>query len=264
MLVGFSDWGSACSRGGQRVDEHSENRQPPEAESDELILRSPVRPTRPPETEPPELPRLDADDDDTPTNPENPAQALEQLRQKMERVAVEYGAGKLNRAQFNAIYGKLGEQRAIIDKLQQRDPNSPAWKSVVENVNTRFLREHFQARLLYYLVYQHGKATPLMMGGTQQPNMERIAQVLQQLWSMKNRPPSGLARKDMGNGQWLVMAVGEFSLTMALYMLEPSVRQMNLVRDLQADFERANRASLHQGTHSLDRFVFPQRALTEQ
>jgi hypothetical protein len=246
------------------VDDHSENRQPLEAESDEPVLRSPVRPMRPLETEPPELPILDSDDDDTPTNPENPLQALDQLRERMERVAAEYADGKLNRAQFNAIYAKLSEQRAIIEKLRQRDPNSPAWKTVVENVNTRFLREHFQARLLYFLVYQHGKPTPLMMGGTQQPNMERIAQVLQQLWSMKSRPRSGLARKDMGNGQWLVLAVGEFSLTIALYMLEPSVQQMNLVRDLQADFERANSASLHQGTRSLDRFVFPQRALTEQ
>jgi hypothetical protein len=245
------------------VDDQPEKSQPLETRPDDNPLWSPVRPSRPEEPVPPELPRLAEDDDDNPTNPENPFQALDHLRQKMERVAAEYGAGKLNRAQFNAIYGKLGEQRAIIEKLQQRDPTSPAWKSVMENVNTRFLREHFHARLLYFLVYQHGKPTPLMMGGTQQPNMERIIHVLDQLWSMKNRPKTGLARKDMGNGQWLVLAVGEHSLTMALYMLEPSVAQMNLVRDLQADFERANRASLHQGTRSLDRFVFPQRALTE-
>lgn len=237
--------------------------QSPGANPEDNPLRSPVRPSRPLDDAPPELPRLDSDDDDTPTNPENPRQALDHLRQKMERIAAEYGAGKLNRAQFNAIYSKLGEQRSIIEKLQQRNPDNPAWKTVVDNVNTRFLRDHFQARLLYYLVYQHGKPAPLMMGGSQQPNMDRIAEVLQQFWSMKNRPRTGLARKDMGNGQWLVIAVGEYSLTMALYMLEPSIVQMNLVRDLQADFERANQASLHQGTRSLDRFVFPQRALTE-
>jgi hypothetical protein len=244
------------------VDEQHSNKPPPKP--DDNALRSPIRPARPADDLPPELPRLDDDEDDNPTNPENPLQALDHLRQKMERVAAEYGAGKLNRAQFNAIYAKLGEQRSIIEKLQERDPQNPAWRSVADNVNTRFLREHFQARLLYYLVYQHGRHAPLMKGGSQSPNMERITQVLDQLWSMKNRPRSGLARKDMGNGQWLVVAVGEFSLTVALYMLEPSVAQMHLVRDLQADFERANKGSLHQGTRSLDRFVFPQRALTER
>jgi hypothetical protein len=102
-----------------------------------------------------------------------------------------------------------------------------------------------------------------MMGGKQQPTMDRIGQVLTALWSMTSRPKIGLARKDMGNGQWLVLALGEYAVTLALFQLEPSASQTNLVRDLHNDFERANRRALERGTRSLDRFVFPQRALAE-
>jgi hypothetical protein len=81
---------------------------------------------------------------------------------------------------------------------------------------------------------------------------------------MKNRPRIGLARKDMGNGRWMILATGEHAVTLTLFLLEPSIAQANLVRDLHADFERANRRALERGTRSLDRFVFPQRALTEK
>jgi hypothetical protein len=48
-----------------------------------------------------------------------------------------------------------------------------------------------------------------------------------------------------------------------MFMLEPSPMQANKVRDLHSDFERANRMALERGTKSLDRLVFPQRALVE-
>ena len=196
--------------------------------------------------------------------PQNPQAALEILRRKMEVVASEFSQGKINRAQFNAIYGRYSEQRTIVEKIIERNPNNEAWKQAVTPGHTTFLRDHFEARLLSYLVYQHDIVVPLMMGGPQQPNMDQISQVLKALWSMKNRPKVGLARKNMNNGQWLVLALGDYAVTLALYQLEPSSGQANLVRDLHGDFERANRRALERGTRSLDRFVFPQRALAEK
>lgn len=234
--------------------------------TDPNTMRSPIRPTDlnkptvPSESEPVPPP------DPTPATlePENPQAALDHLRQKMEMVANEFAQGKINRAQFNAIYGRYSEQRAITERLIQRNPNSEAWKQASAPGHTSFLREHFEARLQFYLVYQHNMTVPLMMGGKHQPDMEHISQVLKSLWGMSNRPKVGLARKDLGNGNWLVLALGEFAVTLAMFMLEPSVAQMNLTRDLHADFERANRAALERGTRSLDRFVFPQRALAEK
>jgi len=46
--------------------------------------------------------------------------------------------------------------------------------------------------------------------------------------------------------------------------LEPSSGQARLVRDLHADFERANRLPLSRQLYQAERMVFPQRALIEQ
>ena len=49
-----------------------------------------------------------------------------------------------------------------------------------------------------------------------------------------------------------------------MFSLEPSIAQARLVRDLHADFERANQAALARGWIVPERMVFPQRALVEE
>jgi hypothetical protein len=244
---------------------NDDQRPPSDSNQDVGSLRSPVRPkyqpTPPPEPDEPIF--APEEPPPAPSSPTSPQAALEDLRRKMERVASEFAAGRLNRAQFNAMYGRYSEQRTIIERLIQRDPQNDAWKNVAKPGHTTFLRSHFEAKALYYLIYQHDRTTPLMLGGQQQPNMTQIGDVLKGLWGMKERPKVGLARKDMGNGQWLVLALGEKAVTLVMFMLEPSPMQANKVRDLHSDFERANHMALDRGTKSLDRLVFPQRALVE-
>jgi hypothetical protein len=48
-----------------------------------------------------------------------------------------------------------------------------------------------------------------------------------------------------------------------MFNAEPSNAQARLVRDLHADFERANQAALARGWIVPERMVFPQRALVE-
>lgn len=226
--------------------------------------RSPVRPPMPespPTTRPmPKMPGAPKDERDY----TNPVSALNQLRKKMEIIANEFAEGKVNRAQFNAVYGRYGEQRAIIERLLERNPDSSAWKQVVgTGGHTSFLRQHFEGHPLYFVVFRHKVPRPLMIGGKGTPNVKQLAPVLKALWSMPRMPEEGLARKQMGESEWLVMAVGRLSLTMVVFMMEPSRIQSNLVRDLHADYERANRAALERGTSRLERMVFPQRALVE-
>ena len=231
-------------------------------------LRSPVRPAHQELFEPArreaEAAPSTNDSQEPITTPKNPVLALELLRRKMEDVASEFSSGKINRAQFNAIYGRYDEKRTIIERLLERDPNSNAWQQVAQPGHTTFLRQHFAAKILYYLVFRHDQPRPLMMGGQQQPDIQRIVPVLTALHKMPQRPAKGLARKPLGKGQWLVLALGEFALTIVVYNLEPSPVQLNRVRDLHNDFERANFKALQRGTGTLDKMVFPQRALAEQ
>lgn len=229
-------------------------------------LRSPVRPPY----SPPPQPAIHSTD--KPTEPEtriesptDPGSAMNTLRRKMERLVDEYATGKINRVQFNALYSRYNEQRSIIEKIVERNPQSDAWKQVVGNRGqTGFLRAHFEAQAVLYAIYMRGELAPLVSGGRRAPDENMVRPLLAGLWKMQNRPPSGLGRKTLSNGEWLILALGEHSTTIVVFSLEPSNGQAVYVRDLHGDFEKANRLAIARGTLNPERLVFPQRALTEK
>jgi len=195
---------------------------------------------------------------------DDPQKALDHIREKMESVAEEFAQGRLNRAQFNAIYGHYGEQRSIIELLTERNPDTDAWKQVARPGRTTFLRSHFEARPTYYIIFRHRIQKPLYHDGEHpNDNIKHIVGGLRQLWSLKEIPNKGLARKEIDANKWMVMAVGQYSTTIVVFSLQPSNAQTALVNDSHRDFERANRISLQRGVTS-DRLVFPQKALLSQ
>lgn len=209
----------------------------------------------------PRPPDYDTNRDDI-TGGANPRDVLLKLRKKLEHIASEYAAGKLNPAQFNALYRHYTEKRVIIEKLLARNPESDAWRSVAEQGQTGFLRNYFEARSLYIMVFRHGQQEPLFVNGNvPTKTIPQIQALLQTLWRMQ-RPRQGLARKALGDGQWIVLAVGEEGMTLVIFSLQPSITQINRLRDLHADFERANKLALQRG-FSAKRMVFPQRAFME-
>ncbi len=199
----------------------------------------------------------------TPQQP-SPAVALSALRQKMEAIADEFARGKLNRDQFYALHRRYSEQRTIIERLLERNPDTDAWKHVMGTPGqTGFLRTHFAARTLYYVVYREGERLPLTQGGGEEPDYALLDSIVSPIWKMKNRPRQGLGRKAIGEQKWLILASGEYAITVVVWSTEPSLSQARLVRDLHADFERANSAALARGWITPDRMVFPQRALLQ-
>lgn len=197
------------------------------------------------------------------TAPTDHDAALARIRKKMEFIASEYAAGKLNPAQFNAIYRHYIEKRTIIEKLVERNPETDAWRSVAQHGQTTFLRSHFEARALYYVVFRQGEREPLLSGGKlTHHTAQQVNYVLQKLWKA-TEVKKGLARKSIGDGQWVVLAIGDFSLSLVVFSLQPSSTQINRMRDLHTDFERANRIAFQRKLPA-NRMVFPQRALIEQ
>lgn len=229
-------------------------------------MRSPVRPSVPqppptparaPEPAPPRAPEPEGD-------PTDPVAALSTLRRKMETVADEFAEGKINRAQFNAMYRRYSEQRTIIERMVERNPDTDAWKQVLSvKGQTKFLRNQFEAQTLYYIVYRHNRFEPITAEGKPPSNLTPILAALNRVWAMPNRPESGLGRKSIDDGRWMILATGVYTATAIIFSREPSTAQARLVRDLHADFERANHAALSRGWITPEHMVFPQRALTE-
>ena len=192
---------------------------------------------------------------------DDPQATLDHIRQKMESVAEEFGNGKLNRAQFNAIYGHYNEQRTIIETIITRNPENDAWRQVAKPGKTTFLRAYFEAQPVFYIVFKHHVRSPLISAGEHpEHSTPHIVTALKYLWHMETMPTKRLARKEIDNGQWLILAIGEQAITVVVYSMQPSNQQAHLIRDLHDDFESANRLSLKRNQPATQ-MVFPQRAL---
>jgi hypothetical protein len=201
--------------------------------------------------------------DDVNTGNTNPYTIIEQIRQKLLQATREYSSGRLNAAQFNALYRHYTEKRLIIEKLLERNPETDAWRAAASEGHTVHLRDRFAARPLYFVVFQRDQRQPLMSGGKlPEVAAKKVHQLLQILWRMRQWR-QGLARKSLGDGMWLMLMAGEESLTITVFFFQPSTMQIQHIRDLHRDFERANMQLLRRNAPA-EEMVFPQRALLEQ
>jgi len=179
----------------------------------------------------------------------------------MARTALEFSQHKLNKTQFNAIYGHYQEQRKIIEQIVSRDPLNQGWKQVGRSGRTSFLRDHFQAMPQNYVIFLHHK-TQALMGDGERPDMQQIGKLLRVLWSQAT-PKKGIARMTLREKTHLVMAVGDYGVTFVTFDRGPSGAQMQRVHDLHRDFERANQIFLAREQIQRKKMVFPQRSLLE-
>jgi hypothetical protein len=198
-------------------------------------------------------------------------EALEHIRQRTAEIANEFAEGKLNRAQFTAMYTHFNEKRVIIERLLARDPDTQAWQSVARPGHTTFLRQHFEARVTAYTIYDNGIVEPanyISSGGSTDQALSIAQPILTALnVLLKTRTtskPLRALRRQMEDGQWIAIIPGTYTSAIAVFSLEPSNNQFERVVDIHRDFERANRMALERGVRLPDQLVFPHRALFEQ
>lgn len=194
----------------------------------------------------------------------NPKNVLQQIRDRLAVVAREYSSGKLNAVQFNALYRHYMEKRLLIEKLLERNPDTDAWRAAASEGTTTYLRERYEARALYWVVFQRGSREPLTSNGKLPAKAaQQVIKTMHIVWKMPSWK-QGLARKSLGDGMWLLLNMGQESLTLAVYFFQPSSLQTNQLRDLHTDFERANARLLTREGVRASQLVFPQRSLIEQ
>ena len=191
-------------------------------------------------------------------------EALERLRQKMAAVAQEYDDGKINRAQFDAIYQRYQEQRQITERLVERDPETGAWQSVVRPGHTSFLREKYEAKVESYAIYHLKKQEQIVRTGHIQIPDKQVLPIVHRLNSVtrQNAQPRS-ANRILEDERWVLFIPGKYSLAVVIFSLEPSLAQIEHVQDVQNDFERANNQLLQRIDYDLRQMVFPHRALFE-
>jgi hypothetical protein len=192
-----------------------------------------------------------------------PQEILADLEQKIQALNREYSEGVINSAQFNAIYRYFSEKRTLIEHILETNPDNPTWRAVAETQNTDYLRAQFEARALYYAVFRRGHQQPLLADGKiPRKAAEQVIKLLNGLWEMPTLR-KGVARKSLGEGLWTLLCIGDQAMTIAVYFLQPSNLQLNRLKDIHDDFERAN-SQLLKRSLSAERMIFPQRALIDK
>jgi hypothetical protein len=190
--------------------------------------------------------------------------ALERLRQKMAAIADEFAQGKLNRAQFHAIYQRYQEQRDITERLLQRDPKTGAWQTVVQPGHTGFLREHFEARVESYSIFHIHQQRLVARNGSLHLPFKQITPILAKLKTIiEKKGVPGLARRRLSADRYVVFVPGSQTVSIVVFSLEPAAAQVEMVQDMHHDFERANYQVLQGEAWNPREMVFPHRALFE-
>ena len=196
---------------------------------------------------------------------EKAQQALEKLRQKMTAIAEEYNQGKINRAQFHAIYNRYQEQQRITEMLIERDPDSGAWQSVVQPGHTSFLRSHHESKVESYAIYHLRTHERIARSGRIQVPTHQIEPILTRLSSVvQTDGPPPPAHRRVSDRRWVLFVPGNFTLSVVIFSQEPAAQQVNRVTEMQEDFERANNDMLQRDQYDARSMVFPHRALFEQ
>jgi hypothetical protein len=233
---------------------------------------SPIRPKILDNTEPqppltPTLPERGAPEE--PLTPREQMQRAEEalinLRQKMANVASEFAQGKLNQAQFDAIYSRYSEQRMITEGLLARDPETQAWQSVVRPGHTQFLKSHYEAHVVSYAIHDQDSYVLIAVTGSVQIQHSQVEAVLARLKAVSaERGNPGPAQKKLRDGQSVLFVPGDLTAAVVIFSVEPSTVQIERVADIHHDFERANQHALRRKDYAAGRLVFPHRALFEE
>lgn len=191
-------------------------------------------------------------------------EAMERLREKMAKVAMEFAEGKINQAQFQAIYNRYQEQRIITEQLLARDPTTDAWQQVLTEGHTTFLRSRFEARVLGYTLHDNQSGDAIVAHGQFGLSAEQLAHLLQGFYSATARAFGGGMRSTIiEDGRWVLFVPGRYTTGIMIFTLQPSEGQLRLVSDLHEDFERANEPALASGNFSPEALVYPQRFLLQ-
>jgi hypothetical protein len=197
---------------------------------------------------------------------EKAAEAIEVLRQKMAAISEEYASGKINRAQFDAIYLRYQERRQITERMIERDPDTGAWRSVVEPGYTGFLRQYYEAKVESYAIYHIARRAQIVRTGHVQIPEEQMTPILNRLyevWESQETHEMIPAYRVLQDKRWVFFIPGEYSLAVVIFSLEPATAQIEMVKDIHTDFERANVQMLRTANYDLKQMVFPHRALFE-
>ena len=189
-------------------------------------------------------------------------EALRRIEENMARVTREFADGAINQAQFQAIYTHYAEQKAVLQRMLARAPDSEAWRRAAIEGHTEFLRRQHAAKLVGLAVYDNWTSNLIHSSGAFDVPEEVMKSLLDNLSrevepGTRERPQS----TQIEGGRWLCYVRGIFTTGVSVYTAEPSTVQLIAQGKVHREFERVNRRPLEMGSFEPEYLVYPQDEL---
>lgn len=190
---------------------------------------------------------------------------LSRVQEKMNRLAEEFAAGKINRDQFQELFTHYQRERRMIESWVEVAPESEAWQKATTEGMSVVIRKQHRARILGYSIYSNESGMPIVTVGRFEVDAALVVPMLSSYRSATEEIfGAGMSSSEIGNGRWLCFVPGKISTIMAIFSTEPAPKQMDSLNELHRLFESANRHLLRQPVVDPDSLVLPHQAVLAQ
>jgi len=173
---------------------------------------------------------------------------IAQVHQKMSKLVQEFASGEINRTQFHRLYDRYQRQIMTVGQLIAESDLSTWRTAITESEDTIHLKKRLTAKAVGMSVYDNKSGMPIETLGEFAIEAELIIPMLSSYRSAAAEIfRAGMRSTEMENGQWLCFVPGTHTTLIALFSLEPSDNQLEMVERMHQDFEKANKAALEAG-----------------
>lgn len=183
---------------------------------------------------------------------------IAQVHQKMSKLVQEFAEGAINRTQFHQLYGRYQRQiMAVAQLIAEADPSTWA-EMLTETEDTIHLKRRLTAKAVGMSVYDNRNGMPIETLGEFAIAAELIVPMLSSYRSAAAEIfRAGMRSTEMENGQWLCFVPGAYTTLIALFSLEPSENQLQMIERMHQDFELANKSALEAGQMDPAQLAYP-------
>jgi hypothetical protein len=190
---------------------------------------------------------------------------IAQVHAKMNKLVQEFASGEINRTQFHKLYARYQRQIMTVTQLiTEADPTM--WRNAItESEDTIHIKKRLTAKAVGMSVYNNKSGMPIETLGEFAVDPELLVPMLSSYRSAAAEIfRAGMRSTEMENGQWLCFVPGTYTTLIALFSLEPSENQLQMVERMHQDFEQANKTALESGNFDPTQLAFPFYSFVKQ
>lgn len=183
---------------------------------------------------------------------------ITQVHQKMSKLVQEFANGEINRTQFHHLYDRYQRQIMTVAQLITESDKGGWQAAIQETEDTIHIKKRLTAKAVGMSVYDNKNGMPIETLGEFAIEPDLIVPMLSSYRSAAAEIfRAGMRSTEMENGQWLCFVPGSHTTLIALFSLEPSDNQLEMVERMHQDFEQANKTALENRPVDPSTLAFP-------